>query len=552
MATIAILVTIRQRYKELKGKIFFCIRANDNSHVLVIRRRLGLLSRQAYSVSILLMLIPLVLSAYTHLWNPAGFPNLFYDEGVYMRRAMHVMDGLGPQEAYYYDHPFFGQIFLGGMLMAIGYPESLSASPDLASTALLYEVPRTLMGILAIVDTFLIYKISERLYNRNVALFASVLFAVMPTTWFTRMILLDSILLPFLLSSILIAVHTMTSKTHGGDSRDNIKNNILILISGLLLGTAIFTKIPAFTVIPLVAFLIYRQNGRRLKPLLIWFIPVIAIPLLWPAQSLVVGAFNSWITDVLWQINRENAGLPWIVFLLAIIDPFIFVVGFAGLAYSFIRRDLVILLWTLPYIAFLGFMGYTNFFYWIPILPALCMGAAKLTFDIIERSKKVTQEVFIGVVLSSIIAFGLVSTTLLIATDVASAQRESAAYAAAYLERSEREGNGNLTVISNPIYSWIFKYVFGEDNILSDYRDLIYFPVDTSRNRVLLIDDPRFKLDVGNENNQLLQELQRNTSAVATFKGKVTNFDLGLYPYTSMIENYEGSEVTIRLNNPLS
>jgi hypothetical protein len=50
----------------------------------------------------------------------------------------------------------------------------------------------------------------------------------------------------------------------------------------------------------------------------------------------------------------------------------------------------------------------------------------------------------------------------------------------------------------------------------------------------------------------LLQELHRNTSVVATFKGKVTNFDLGLYPYTSMIENYEGSEVTIRLNNPLS
>ena len=98
-----------------------------------------------------------------------------------MRRAMHVMEGLGPQEAYYYDHPFFGQIFLGSMLMVVGYPQSLSPSADLASIGLLYEVPRTLMGILAIIDTFLIYKISERLYNRNVALFASVLFAVMPT-----------------------------------------------------------------------------------------------------------------------------------------------------------------------------------------------------------------------------------------------------------------------------------------------------------------------------------------------------------------------------------
>jgi hypothetical protein len=512
---------------------------------------LGLLSRQKYSVSILFVLIPLTLSAYTHLWNPAGFPNLFYDEGVYMRRAMHVMEGLGPQEAYYYDHPFFGQIFLGSILMAIGYPQSLSPSADLASIGLLYEVPRTLMGILAIIDTFLIYKISERLYNRNVALFASVLFAVMPTAWFTRMILLDCILLPFLLSSILLAVHTRNSKSDNGDSRKNYYNNILIVLSGVLLGTAIFTKIPAFTIIPLIALLIYRNNGRRLKALVLWFIPVIAIPLLWPAQSLVVGSFSSWASDVLWQINRENAGLPWIVFLLAITDPFIFVAGFAGLVYSFIRRDFFILLWILPFMTFLGFMGYTNFFYWIPVLPALCIGAAKLIFDMIRKTKKVAQRGFTITVLSSIIAFGLVSTTLLIVTDVTSAQLQTAAYTSSYLE--EGDGNEkNLTVISNPVYSWIFKYVFDEDNIMSDYRDLIYFSIDTSRSGVLLIDDPRFKLDMGIENNQLLQELQRNTSSVANFKGKVTNFDLGLYPYTSMIENYEGSEVTIRLNNSLS
>ncbi|HEY9405884.1 MAG TPA: glycosyltransferase family 39 protein [Nitrososphaera sp.] len=503
-------------------------------------------------MSILLILIPLALSAYTHLWNPIGFPNLFYDEGVYMRRALHVMEGLGPQEAYYYDHPFFGQVFLGSMLMVIGYPQSLSPSPDLDSIGSLYEVPRTLMGILAIIDTFLIYKISERLYNRNVALFASVLFAVMPTTWYTRMILLDSILLPFLLSSILLAVHIKSSKPDRHNARDNITNYILIIISGLLLGIAIFTKVPAFTIIPLIALLIYRNNGRRLRPLGMWFIPVIAVPLIWPAQSLVVGAFNSWTNDVLWQVNRENAGLPWIVFLLAITDPLLFVAGFAGLAYSFIRRDMVILLWTLPFMAFLGFMGYANFFYWIPILPALCIGAAKLIFDMMEKTKKITQKAFTIAVLSSIIAFGLISTSLLITTDVTSAQLESAAYAASYLERGGGEGSGNLTVISNPVYSWIFKYVFDGDHILSDYRDTLYLPLDTSRNGILLIDDPRFKLDMGNENNQLLQKLQRNATAIATFKGKVTNFDLGLYPYTSMIENYEGSEVTIRLNNPLS
>src|SRR5215210_703324 len=204
-------------------------------------------------MSVLLVLLPLALSAYTHLWNPAGFPNIFYDEGVYMRRAMHVMEGLGPQEAYYYDHPFFGQIFLGAIFKIIGYPDSLNPSADLHSIESLYQVPRVLMGILAVIDTFFIYKISERMYNRNVALFASILFAVMPSTWFTRMILLDSILLPLLLLSILLAVYTSKSKSE----KNNNNNNILIVLSGVFLGIAIFTKIPAFTMIPLVAFLIY-------------------------------------------------------------------------------------------------------------------------------------------------------------------------------------------------------------------------------------------------------------------------------------------------------
>jgi hypothetical protein len=507
---------------------------------------LGLLSRQAYSVSMLLVLIPLALSAYTHLWNPVGFPNLFYDEGVYIRRAMHVMEGLGPQEAYYYDHPFFGQIFLGGMLTIIGYPESLNPSPDMQSIESLYQVPRILMGILAVIDTFLIYKISERMYNRNIALFASILFAVMPVAWFTRMILLDSILLPFLLFSIFLAVYATKSKS---EKNNNNNNNILIVLSGVFLGIAIFTKIPAFTMIPLVAFLIYRNNNRSLKALGIWFVPVILIPLIWPAQSILAGAFTSWTNDVLWQINRENAGLPWIVFLLAITDPFIFAAGFGGLAYSFVRRDYFILLWILPFMAFLGVLGYTNFFYWIPILPALCIGAAKLLFDIIEKSKKITQKTLTVAILSSIVVFGLTSTTLLIVTDVTSAQIESAAYVAGYLDQTEDGAAGNPTVVSNPIYSWIFKYVFDKDHIFSDYRDMLYFPVDTAKSRVLLIADPRFTLDIGNENNQLLHELYSNTSTIATFKGKVTNFDLGLYPYTSMVENYEGSEVAIRLNN---
>ena len=48
---------------------------------------------------IVILLVPLALSAYTHLWNPLGFPSIHIDESHYMRRAMLVIQGMGPQES---------------------------------------------------------------------------------------------------------------------------------------------------------------------------------------------------------------------------------------------------------------------------------------------------------------------------------------------------------------------------------------------------------------------------------------------------------------------
>ena len=63
------------------------------------------------------------------------------------------------------------------------------------------------MGILAVVDTFLVYKIADARYNRKVAFISATLFAVLPSTWFLGRIIIDSIALPFLLLSILFAIY---------------------------------------------------------------------------------------------------------------------------------------------------------------------------------------------------------------------------------------------------------------------------------------------------------------------------------------------------------
>ena len=83
---------------------------------------------------IFVLAIPLALSAFTHIWNPIGFPAIHPDEGTYMRRAMYSLEGLGvhdPSSQFdhtqdstsSYDHPFFGQIFLASIFKIIGYPD---------------------------------------------------------------------------------------------------------------------------------------------------------------------------------------------------------------------------------------------------------------------------------------------------------------------------------------------------------------------------------------------------------------------------------------------
>ena len=106
----------------------------------------NLLFTKINRVAVIFLLIPLMLSAFTHLWNPVGFPDIFYDEGVYMYRAMNVLAGLGPQTNSFHDHPFFGQFFLAGALSLTGYPDSLHPTSDVHSIETLYLVPRVLMG----------------------------------------------------------------------------------------------------------------------------------------------------------------------------------------------------------------------------------------------------------------------------------------------------------------------------------------------------------------------------------------------------------------------
>ena len=247
---------------------------------------------------------------------------------------MHVLQGLGPQESKTefdrpFDHPYFGQLFLGGVFWAIGYPHFINISSSSFeglkwTVEQLYLYPRILMGILAVVDTFLIYKITERRYTRTAAFVGAVLFAVTPLTWLTRRVVLESIYLPLILSSILCALYLSHPRliSAGNNSKNKIfdmarsigkflsRSRILTFTSGLFLGLAIFTKITAIMIVPLLLYLIFmKSSNKNLKTLRLWILPVIIIPMIWPAYALISGQLQDWVDGVLWQGDRDGRGL---------------------------------------------------------------------------------------------------------------------------------------------------------------------------------------------------------------------------------------------------
>ncbi|TSA16770.1 MAG: glycosyltransferase [Nitrosopumilales archaeon] len=482
-------------------------------------------------VAIIFLIIPLALSAFTHLWNPVGFPDIFYDEGVYMYRAMNVLAGHGPEVGVFYDHPFFGQLFLAGTLSITGYPDSLHPKPDVHSIEMLYLVPRVLMGLLAIVDTFLVFKISERRYSTRVALLASILFAVMPITWFMRRILLDSILLPFLLSSILFAIY----------AKDSQNKKLFAMLSGVLLGITIFTKETAFVMIPLVAILLYQGTKNR-KILLMWLIPVILIPMLWPIQSIETNQFHNFVGDILNQVHRENNNFIHIVENFFYFDPVLLILGIAGTIYAAVKRDFMILWWVIPFVIFLASIGYVQYFYWILILPAFCIAASKMIIDITSTAKKDFQNRIIFSTIAGIAIFGLTMSAFLITSNVSS-QFEAASYVVQNVHNSNIPyGNNNTMIISGPEYSWLFKYVYKITDVLPDYRYLLFYHVHAEK--ILLINDLHFQANINN--GKQIYNVYNNTSPTKKFYGGVLNYDLKQYPFTNMAVNYDGSVIEMR------
>ena len=378
-----------------------------------MRADLPFLKRPSGKRSLLLLMAIIALSTYVHMWNPAGFPILQGDEGTYIKRGIGILDN----EILYglYDHPFFGQTVLAGFMHVTGYQNLLDDPPsDPSHLRALYAYPRAFMGLLAVLDTLLVYLIADRVFGRRVAAVSSVLFAVAPMSLMLRMVLLDSIMLPFVLASVLLALH----------SRGSGRRHALLLASGACMGLAIFVKVPAVAMVPPCVILAYWAYGR-IRDVGLWLVPALAIPAAWPAYAVWAGQSDGWVLDVMRQAGRSNGGLPETTRRLFEFDPVLISLGMAGFALAVaclvlrpgrgrgeaagagdlqdpprrrrgrgrglygrivgegggteeLRRHGFLAAWFSSILLFFGAIGYVSLWHLGMLLPALCIAAAVL------------------------------------------------------------------------------------------------------------------------------------------------------------------------------
>ncbi len=196
---------------------------------------------------------------------------------------------------------------------------------------------------------------------------------------------LDSIQLPFILSSILFALYSIKPKNN------NVLSKKAIVLSGIFLGLAVFTKIPAFSMVPLIAFIIFRKrSSRTIRMITLWLVPVILIPLIWPAYSLAIGQFSAWVDGIHAQTSRAASSPQYVALWKDLMmDPLLIGVGFAAIIFAAAKRDYLLALWTIPFLSFEILIGFVQIFHIIPILPALCIGISKLIVDLSEKTKRI-------------------------------------------------------------------------------------------------------------------------------------------------------------------
>ena len=171
------------------------------------------------------------------------------------------------------------------------------------------------------------------------------------------------------------------------------------------------------------------------------------------------------------------------------------------------------------------------------VLPILSIASALFIVGIsnkIIRKNKVYQKLVPIAVISAVGIFGLVSTILIITTNVFFVQIAHVTLAIQEIETNNL--NDNITVISAPEYSWIFNYVFNTPNS-KQTRDSSEIQTEKV---LLMVDRSYYAVTSRSQNNEIedpkqvdkLLNIYNNTHPIALIDSSDSNPDY--YPYNNV------------------
>jgi hypothetical protein len=238
------------------------------------------------------------------------------------------------------------------------------------------------------------------------------------------------------------------------------------------------------------------------------------------------------MNGVNFQSHRSNTFKYWLDGTYFKIDPVLFTLGIAGLVFAVIRKDLFILLWIIPFLIFVFFIGWVLLFHVVLLLPAFCIGASRLIEYLSYKiNMKKAQQIVPYVLIATIGSFGMIETVVLVTDNVNFSFFEATAFLTNYLQNNNSINKNNnlndIAVISSPIYSWISQYVFHLEGHYLNYYDVA---TDFSTNyitpktkKVILISDREFRTSISTNNKAAMQiqtiyDLNSTKNIIATFE----------------------------------
>ena len=274
-----------------------------------------------------------------------------------------------------------------------------------------------------------------------------------------------------------------------------------------------------------------------------------------------------WIEGVIYQTARDSGGkdLHSSFVLVYDMDPVLLTLTAAATIYGVIRKDYFILLWTLPYLVFLYFIGWVVPIHWIILVPILCISAAMLIDNLINAlsSRKVVK--FLPhIAISAFVILGFLTTSLLIEKNlnilyiqlylyiVQELQQDNTDNTSTHMQNLDNDG-GTTMIGSHRTRAlvWIPLYVF-KDNITFRETDIpkdnFTKPLETKK--FLLVADSGLisrltGIDQYERDRRVTQLYYNNSNTIATFIEK--NLDKNYF--FKIDQNYGfGRFVDVRAN----